>query len=235
MAEIRGESLSTVVLVPYRGDGQHRTRHFRMVVDHLKRFGWPVHVADSGHMPFSLANTFNEAAKQAGKWSRAVLHDADAWISLDRIAEAAATADSLTYCYDRLFGLNEEATHRFTTGLREFTPDDYLRVLPSPKRPLPKGGPRVVTRDVWEQVGGFPAGFVGWGGEDLAFAHMCRLVAGPAKRVRGDMFELWHPRRSDTPNDPYFQAWPRNRALAREIQKLTTREDLEQWLQTSST
>lgn len=199
------------MLIPWR-PGPHRTQHYRLIRDHLSGLGWPIFAADAGGTPFSVAQSFNLAAAEAGKWDVAVLHDADCWVELESIVAAVEAAGPLTYAWDRLVSLTESATVRFHNGVRDFADGDAYRVRP-PGR-LPPGGPRVVTRDLWEKTGGFDPRFKGWGYEDNAFRHACKQAAGPTRRVEGVLFQLWHPR---NPADPYFARKAKNRSLYRSI------------------
>jgi predicted glycosyltransferase involved in capsule biosynthesis len=49
-----------------------------------------------------------------------------------------------------------------------------------------------VPRNIFEQVGGFDEKFVGWGGEDNAFWHSCKIVSGEPLRIDGFVYHLWH-------------------------------------------
>jgi hypothetical protein len=61
-------------------------------------------------------------------------------------------------------------------------------------------GALVVTRMLWEEVGGFDEGFVGWGFEDLAARLAFEAMAGHEMlRVYGALYHLFH----DTSADHY--------------------------------
>lgn len=199
------------MLIPWRPN-RHREPHYRLVRHHLEQLGWPIYTADDGSQPFSSARSYNLAAQQAGDWDIAVLHDADCWVELGSIIKAVETAGSLTYAWDRLLSLTEAATEKFHAGIRDFGEADTYRIRP-PGR-LPPGGPRVVTRDLWEKTGGFDPRFKGWGYEDNAFRFACKQAAGPTRRVEGVLYQLWHPR---NPNDPYFARKAKNARIWRQI------------------
>jgi predicted glycosyltransferase involved in capsule biosynthesis len=52
----------------------------------------------------------------------------------------------------------------------------------------------VMSRQVFEAVGGMDERFCGWGGEDQAFWMALDTLAGPHYRMDRSIFHLWHPR-----------------------------------------
>lgn len=204
-----------VVLTPWRGDGGQRDRLYAAVGPYVAELGWPVIEGHSGDEVFSLARTWNHLAATAGDWDVAVLHEADYFVEHGQIRAAVAAAvdgyPGQVYAYDRHVKLNQAATARFLTGKRgPWGPQD---------RRIGKhrtGGPRVVSRALWEAVGGFHDGFVGWGYEDNAFRDACERISPPL-RVPGDLVNLWHPKHD--PNNPYWRARDANYALFQSLRR----------------
>ena len=205
--------MDVVVLVPFRGDGAWRDRAFEATISHLEGLGWPIFVGDSGDDPFSFGRTFNLLADRP--WDVAVLHDADAIVPLKKIRKAAALADEgIVYPWNRLVGLDRAGTeHFYRTG----EPGTVRRKRPPGK--LPKGGPRVVSRRLWDTVRGFDPRFKGWGREDNAFAYVAARLSGPPRRLDGTLVELWHPKPEDAPDDPYFLRTAENKRVYRDIKR----------------
>lgn len=208
--------MKTVVLVPFRGDGAWRDEAWVHVHRHLEQLPFELVVGDSGDQPFSFGRTFNLLADRP--WDVAVLHDADCFVPVGLIVEAVEHAGpGVTYPWNRLIGLTRRATRRwFRTG--EIPAGGFRRVRP-PGR-IPQGGPRVVTRALWETVKGFDPRFVGWGGEDDVFARCAEVLVGEPKRLDGTLVELWHPKREDAPTDPYYRTRERNRRMALEVRRM---------------
>jgi len=50
----------------------------------------------------------------------------------------------------------------------------------------------VVPRRLWDSIGGFDEGFVGWGGEDNAFWRAAEILGGAPLRVDGGIYHLYH-------------------------------------------
>jgi GT2 family glycosyltransferase len=63
-----------------------------------------------------------------------------------------------------------------------------------------------VPRDLFDRVGGFDPGFIGWGMEDVAFYLATRAVGGGAQRVTGPVWHLWHPPSPEAKHTPAYDA-----------------------------
>jgi mannosyltransferase OCH1-like enzyme len=51
----------------------------------------------------------------------------------------------------------------------------------------------IVTRKLWDDVGGFDESFAGWGFEDNAFAAACETFSdAPVLKMPGELWHLWH-------------------------------------------
>jgi hypothetical protein len=205
-----------VVLVPFRGDaGGWRDRNYAAVRPYLEDLPYHLEVGDSGASPFSISSTWNALAVSAGEWDLAVLHGADLWVDPARIVESVAMAArdpdvGMVYAFTHAWRLTRAETTRFHRGARKFS---RVRTVGSFY-----GGVRVIRRALWEEAAGFDERFVGWGHEDRAFAHVTGILSSGHRRVhRGTMANLWHPRRHQTPDDPYFGHQAANYALYAEV------------------
>lgn len=187
----------TVVLVPWRPTPE-REPLWEHVRAHLEGLGLPIFTGDSDTELFSLSQAFNVAADRP--WTRAVLTEADAWVPLEQI-HAGLELPGLTYCYDRQVRYTPDETKRFLeTG--EWPARD---LLPAQSH-LGSNGVRTITRELWDEVGGYDPRFIGWGAEDVDFVHRC----GQTNRIPGPMWELGHER-----EPAYYQARHANRTLLR--------------------
>lgn len=207
--------------MPYRGDGGWRDLNFEVAHAQASSLGLDVWVHDSGDQPFSIARTWNDLGTRDG-WDRAICWGAD-FVLADTAAidRALAVDHHWVFAFDRVSTLKAPDTDRVHRG-EPFDP---------PASTLPFGGIRVITREMWETVGGYDPRFIGWGHEDRAHAHCVEILCGPKVRVAGHMLNLWHPKRRQQPHDGYFARRHDNAVLWAEYQAITTPEGIRSFLE----
>lgn len=179
------------VAIPYRGGQVDRELAFDYTRDYLgKLLPTADHiVVDTDHKPFNRAAARNAAVRQAGS-GIVIVCDADSIPERDAIEAAieAASDGCLHLPYTVFQGLSREHTLRVLM-------QDYP--LAGGKVDLVStwsvGGCIVIDHDAYFDAGGQDEGFVGWGGEDVAFFHACETLLGPHTRHDGTLFGLWHP------------------------------------------
>lgn len=192
--------LCPVILVPRRDDGGWRDRLWlyarkRLVEDFPD---WPIFEGHHDDGPFNRAAAINAAAKLAGDdWEVAYITDSDTVappVALQVGAQLALDTGFMVNCHDLRVMMNERATRRIVTGTADANAD--WRKSSWVERiwyESPSSGV-MVSRELFERVGGFDEKFVGWGHEDSAFRYACETVTGgPMLRVAMDTYHLWHP------------------------------------------
>jgi GT2 family glycosyltransferase len=174
------------VCIPYRENGDHRQRAYRYVEAWWQRLGYPVFTAAGPDGPFNRSAARNQAARQAGKWKVAVFADADTIgdPALIDISIQHAANGHLSYPFTEYAGLSATGTRRLIEGGGLSGPYKRKRLSP--------GGILAVSRQLFEQVGGWDEAFQGWGYEDLAFSYAAGTLGG-IRREPGRIHHLWHP------------------------------------------
>lgn len=218
------KSCTVPMLVARRNDGGHRDRLWRF----LKQGYWGTsNIVEGYHKdgPFNRSLALNIASTLAGNWNVAVFIDSDAYIDPDRLAKAVRLAvdkQKLVMPFSRVVELNEWTTDEILRSgklIFKLSSDqiEKVRIEPIVTQSLFV----VVPRNIYEQIGGFDEGFVGWGGEDNAFYKAAEIVSGEPLRLEGDAFHLWHQ-----PASRQYQ--PNNNVRWMVYRMARTREDLKQ-------
>lgn len=192
-----------VILVPYRGGDTVRAMAWQFTFKHLEGFGWPIYSADStGDWNRSEAiNRSSRAADEDKPWDIAVIADADTIHKPDEFRNGVAWAaklQTLVVPWQIRHKLSPRGSENFyERGISGFEVAD-LDLSDPTRRRMPvlfRGGTTVVPRTVWERVGGFDEGFVGWGHEDVAFrVAASTLTPGRVNELTGTIWHLHHAR-----------------------------------------
>lgn len=216
---------SIPMLVARRNDNGHRDRLWRFL---KQRYWLAPHIVEGYHKdgPFNRSLALNIAAIQAGNWHVAVFIDSDAYIDPEQLTKAirlAVDEQKVVLPFDQVVELNEWTTDEILqSGQLIFKPTEdqveNVRTKDMQRQSLFV----VVPRNVFEQIGGFDEGFVGWGGEDNAFYRAAEIIAGSVLRLEGNAYHLWHKQASRDHQ-------PQNGMRYRTYMTAQSREDLE-WI-----
>jgi hypothetical protein len=151
----------------------------------------------------------NDAVSRATR-PLVMLADADTFVSLGQVTEAAARIrhDDAQWvlCYDRYIQLLPETT---VDVIARLSPDAEL------SRPHRVGwstdcgsaGQMILKRDLYADLGGHDPRFVGWGREDVAWTMALETMCHGAVRVPGAAYHLHHPRNPKRKQGLYDNAW----------------------------
>lgn len=185
--------MRTVILVPRR-DG-HRDRDLIWAyVRQWWRDQHPTFDLFEGHHDEGLFNrsaAVNRAAGAAGDWSVAIIIDSDVLCDPDHVREGvrlAAETGRMVLPFDVRKDLNDRGTRLVMGGFKgswaQWVHKTYTDMC---------SGVVIVTRQLWDAVGGFDESFVGWGFEDNAFAAACETFAeAPILKMPGELWHLFH-------------------------------------------
>nr|WP_010283356.1 galactosyltransferase-related protein [Bacillus timonensis] len=220
------------ILIPYNSDGGHRDKVIKWVLEFYKNTMPEFEVVignDTTGQLFSRSKAINNAARKA---SGSIYVIADADIVYNPIILYKAI-DLLKYNvpwiipYNRIKYLTEDGTHQLLNSTAiwpfkaeiEFYHDHYSHV----------GGLNVISKKNFEIVGGFDERFIGWGGEDDAFASSVNSLCGDYHRMKEDLYHIWHPPAAKFFNNPHYKA---NKLLSnRYLQASNSEEDMRKLIQ----
>ncbi len=188
-----------VILVPRRAGNEQRDATWAWVRRWWQEHqpDWPIYEGHHDVGPFNRSAAINRAAgladwEQPAPWDVAIIIDADVVNDAERTrygVEVALSTGRMVLPFDVRRDLNPVGSKLVQAGRTgdwsRYVHRTYTEMVSSVV---------IVTRQLWDQVGGFDETFVGWGFEDNAFAAACETYAGaPVLRVPGELWHLWHP------------------------------------------
>lgn len=206
------------ILVPFRDDGEHRSRVWRWLRRYWRAQGLDAEIIqgfDDGGNPFSKAVAVNQAATLARGHIFLVL-DADAYMSaatLQRCADHIETrsrsgTDTWLMPYNYLYRLAQDPTLRVLSSSPE-DPAMPSTAVPHPRLleidyggydPSPNAGHQygamamMMPRDGFYAVGGMDPRFRGWGSEDVSMLRSLDTLWGQHEVAVGPILHMWHER-----------------------------------------
>lgn len=206
--------MNAAVLVPRRADGGRRDALWAWVAAR-----WadthpdiPVHEGhDDGPHKFNRSLAINRAAAQADGADVLIIADSDSFVAPPQIDAACRIAldpdaPSFVLAYDVYNYLSRPMSDRVMDGYGGWWGAEHgieWAMTGTCSSMV------VVPRWLFDEVGGFDEGFVGWGFEDVAFSVACQTFGGGIARVKGDAWHLWHL--SSPENHNGSPEWERNR------------------------
>lgn len=145
-------------------------------------------------------------------------------LAVEEAAKLLAAGYSIVKPYVRLFDLDEAESRRVRNGEFDWVPERPTSGAVDRETqgefPPFAGGAMMMTRPVYDRMGGWDERFVGWGGEDdaMSFALERARVPGTQLDVRPAV-HLHHPRSpSTTSGQPHYRA---NLALLSEYRAMS--------------
>lgn len=196
-----GQVSDVVILVPRRSDNGERDRLWRFCrAWWANEFPeWPIVEGYHNDGPFNRSAAINRAAEAAGNWNVAVIIDGDVLPTQSAIHEAVKVARSgVPACgFTLRRHLSKQGTAKILNGYR----GSWTGLIKQDFKDSVSGA-FVLSRDLWDTLGGFDELFVGWGWEDVAFKLAAETMAGEAMyRATGNLWHLWHPNSPERADD----------------------------------
>lgn len=195
------------ILVPYRSDGGHRDRIFEWTQTFYKE-QFPkaeICVGRNDHNLFSRSAAINDAAAKATK-------DVFLIVDADLLFDPSLVKASLQLLSDFHWVVPyysiRYATQESTERLLSTSPVWPLQIQVQSEEidwsvEGITGGIGIIPRKSFRKVRGFDTRFLGWGGEDDAFALAANTLCGKYTRLNSNIYHLWHPTEKSQGNPHY--------------------------------
>lgn len=192
-------------------DGSERREINQWVQNWYRRTyeGREVIVSVSEGQPFNKSVAINRGVLRAS-CDLLVIVDSDTMIVPEQLAKGIN--DDWTIPFNRVLNLTQAATCRcLEDGIvfADLQPDDVEHIREGFVR---AGGVWIVSRAIFEEVGGCDERYAGWGGEDDSFCRAANTLVKHLRIVPGDVYHLWHPPnpgRNDFQQRPNYRLWRR--------------------------
>lgn len=177
------------VIIPWRAEGPERARALQAVLNrYAAHQEWQVVVAEHDGGEFNKAAAVNDGVRRSCG-DVLVICDADLLCpGVEEAVEMCRKGTKWVMPYTTLHRLTQEATQRVLSGADPKGQPTDLAPYPG----VVGGGVVVLQRRFYEAVP-MDERFVGWGGEDIAWGHALRTLAGAPRSVAGPLYHLWHP------------------------------------------
>ena len=141
--------------------------------------------------PFNRSAAINAASDAAGDWDAAVIIDSDVLADPTAVRHAvdyAVATDAPALAYHERAMLTANGTEKVLRGFS----GSWDRLAPKRIHDACSSAV-VVSRPLWDAVGGFDEAFVGWGWEDVAFRCAVETMADkPLMKVASVIWHLHH-------------------------------------------
>ncbi len=194
--------MKAIVIIPY-SPRPNREGPLQRVKDHLATTPWDYVIAFDEHKPFRHGKAMNEAIRRTSA-DMLIMNDADTIAPLEQMLAAVQLAEDqpgLVFAFTDYIRLNEDGSR----GMKLHDPAGHVCAA--------------ITRECFDEVGGYDEGYVGWGMEDRDFNRRVEKL-WPIRRVPGEVIHYWHGERRhddsdlDTPPELVAANWARFKANA---------------------
>jgi len=192
------------ILIPWRGGSKPRERAFEWAKTRYTELGIPFIVGedDNNGQPFCFSRGLNRARKQSTA-TKFMVNGADSVPDPAKYKEVSALLDQHPWvaCYAHTAELSQMESNAVIAGSLKDFPYDAFSI------PLCMGI-IAMRADVFDDIGGYDEGFVGWGMEDLATRTVLKTLYGGIPAPMGTAYKLWHPTgHRTTLNSPNAKRW----------------------------
>lgn len=177
------------IILPYKPDGDRRDIYFNYVFDRYRTMFPDAEIVlgndTSGHVAFCRSHAINNGVARS-HGDQLIISDVDLLISKQACLQAFGKAFVIPF--GRIWHLTPEDSDRIIKGEKwQDLPTHFVDIRESKLA----GGIHIMTRQFFDEIGGYSEEFLGWGWEDTEF---CKRVAIYPILKDEIIYHLWHPR-----------------------------------------
>lgn len=212
--------VQAAILIPNRSDGGRRDELLKWTTDRLSSLhpNIPIYIGNHDDGPFNRSRAINLAAAQAPDADVYVVADSDSFVGREQLEQAIEQAfreKQMVLAYTTFNYLNAAMSAKVMSGFEgdwrvgvDWTLTDSCSSMVA------------IPRSLYLEVGGFDEGFVGWGGEDYAFAFAVAVIGNGIGKIPGDVWHLWHPISERSTDSHWYDRMVRYSEVAHDKQQM---------------
>jgi hypothetical protein len=193
---IGGENMldKVSILLPFSKEPGPRTNNFNWTVKFYEKMmpEAEICIGEYPYSPWNRPKAINLAAAKATR-DIFVISETDIFYDPAILVEAIKLLDKYTWVlpFSKVFDLDQQSTEE----IHKIEPSWPIPIKVNGNIPghIGHGLVNVIPRKHFEAVGGFDERFLGWGGDDDAFASSINGVVGWYMRMNHLAYHFWHP------------------------------------------
>jgi predicted glycosyltransferase involved in capsule biosynthesis len=202
------------IIIPYKYVNNIRDKTFKFIYDYYQNFPNTEIIIGkdtTNNNGFNCSNAINNAVKQS-KGEYLFIVGADTIIKPTAIDKALERLKKFPFIipYGYIHSLNQKISKKIIKG-RDITfkeierTSEKISIIPGTTVYTPKNsGVQVMTREVFDQLGGYDERFTGWGWEDTYFCWKVINEIGDYPLLTDEyIYHLWHPRNKEKNTKEY--------------------------------
>jgi predicted glycosyltransferase involved in capsule biosynthesis len=157
--------------------------------------------------PFNKSKAVNQGVQRSTN-DLLVIADSDTVILPDQLQKAFYDyPDTLVIPFNQVLDLSQETTLDWLNGHVDFKKVSTEKIRKGFHR---AGGVWVISKEIYNAVGGLDERYAGWGGEDDSFCRAVCTLVKTLQILQGDVYHLWHeqnPLRKTFMKTPNYPLW----------------------------
>jgi len=205
------------IVIPYKKSDVQRDLNLQFLLNEYKKmFNFEIIISQDNNKDLNVSRLRNLGVKQA-QGEYIILLDADLYVPKKMILDGIKLIKKQPYVISKKNSVNDLGVIDTRNLIKK-------NILPQniPLSLRTTVAFMIISKKIYNKVGGYDERFKNWGGEDNAFIHTLRMHCPQIERVEGKIYHLWHPVQNTKKNFKNSV----NYKLMQQYQIATSKEDL---------